>query len=186
MFIMPISNETEKVYGIIDGVLNIEHSNIIKSNGSEEITSEMMHGDTVLKFMDNVASEISFYYYNAETADGISSKSIVDGLQWMLENDVDAVSISLSSKYYSEELEDWIEQNSNKMTIYASYSNEANTFDYPARYDGVIGVGTVDTPEIGNKDVVYRTNNLVTITSKLKIYKGNSFLAPYTMIHQNN
>lgn len=186
MFIMPISNETAKVYGIIDGALNIAHSNIIKSNGTEDSTGEMMHGDTVLLFLDDVAPEISFYYYDAETEDGISSESIVEGLQWMLENDVDAVSISLSSKYHSEELEDWIEQNSNKITIYASYSNEPNTFDYPARYDGVIGVGTMDTPEIGNKDVIYRTNNLFTITSKLKMYKGNSFLTPYTMLHQNN
>lgn len=186
IFIMPISNDTKKVYGIIDGTLGMEHFNVLDSNRTWKTKSKMGHGDAVLKFMGNVAPEISFYYYDAETEYGILSENIIDGLQWMLENDVDAVSISLSSKYYSAELEDWIAQNSNKIQIYASYSNEANTFDYPARYDNVIGVGTVDTPETGNKDVIYKTNNLVIMDSKIKFYKGNSYLVPYTMIQQNN
>lgn len=186
--ILPIKDDDQKMYGIIDGTLSMGHCNVIKSNTEIEKKSKLSHGDELLQFMYELNPNNMFYYYDAETDKdkGILSESIINGLNWMLENNVNVVSISLSSKYYSHELENWILQNSGKIKIYASYSNTANTFDYPARYERVVGVGTIGTPKPGKEDVIYKTNNLIMITSKLKFYKGNSYLAPYTMIKQNN
>lgn len=41
----------------------------------------------------------------------------------MLSNSIRKVNISLSSKQYSKDLEDWIFQNKDSIQIYASYNN---------------------------------------------------------------
>ena len=97
-------------------------------------------------------------------------------------NGVRYVSISLSSKFYSDEVQSWISKNKNDIVIYASYNNELNTLDYPAKYNDVIGVGS--SPKIEKKkcDVIMKSSKIVLISNKLKFYYGNSFLTPYVML----
>lgn len=59
----------------------------------------------------------------------------------MLKNNVYYVNISLSSKKYSEKLENWILEHPN-VKIYCSYNNQENTFDYPALYEMTIASGS--------------------------------------------
>ena len=64
---------------------------------------------------------------------------------------ISCICISLSRSYYSNELQDWLHQNASVVKVYASYNNTPNTFDYPAQYTDVIGVGS--NPEIAYKNV---------------------------------
>ena len=80
------------------------------------------------------------YYYNAETEGGISSYEILNGLNRILENGAEYVGISLSSKYYLNEWQQWITAHYDEITIFASYNNTINTLDYPANYENLKGV----------------------------------------------
>lgn len=123
MLIKPINSTSIKKYGIIDGNLYSNHTNIKKTNNEfiNNSIEKKQHGDLILDFMENIAPSYSFYYYNAEQNNSITDDSIIEGLNWMIASNVDCVSISLSSKSYSKKLENWIAINSNKICIYASY-----------------------------------------------------------------
>lgn len=183
MFIVPIDNNSNKTFGIIDGSLFNKHNNITKIHSAiSNVVSSKQHGDNVLEFLNNVAPNVPFFYYNAEIDGEITSENIIDGLQWMVESNVDCVAISLSSKCYSEELENWISHNSDKIEIYASYNNTLNSFDYPAQYESVIGVGTSEVVNSKDIDVLYKSNNIIVMSFGIKRYSGNSYLTPYTML----
>ena len=183
MVILPLKSESsEKVtFGIIDGNLSFAHTNIRKINNNINCNS-LQHGDNILNFLEELVPYETFFYYNAELNGKISSESIIDGLNWMLVHNVKNVSISLSSKEYSSELENWIYKNSDRLTIYASYNNVANTYDYPARYEKVIGVGLCDTPDIKQRDIIFNSYKLIIISRNFKVYKGTSYLTPYVMM----
>lgn len=100
----------------------------------------------------------------------------------MIENKIDCVCISLSSGYYSETLEAWIEEHQDEVTIYASYNNLFNTVDYPAQYSNVIGVGSGFKVEYKEIDVKYRTNKIFLVGNGVNMYSGNSYLAPMQMV----
>lgn len=92
----------------------------------------------MLDFIEKV-SDVSIAYFDACDEFGkINTERIITGLEWMKENDIKYVNISLSGNRYSEELENWLEDNPD-IHVYASYNNNKNSFDYPAMYDGVIG-----------------------------------------------
>lgn len=165
--------------GIIDGHISKEYNNIFKSNVVKK-EKKVCHGDYVLESVFFINNNIHLYYYDAEKNGYINSESLLAGLSWMKDNDVKYVSISLSSKYESRELQKWIDDNSKQMKIYASYNNKENSLDFPAMYDGVIGVGKKQMKDI---DKVYNCNELIYLRKdKLLFRKGNSFLTPYAMI----
>lgn len=183
IFIVPINKNSNRSLGIIDGSLFNKHNNITEIHSTiSNVVSSKQHGDYILEFLSNVAPNISFFYYNAEIGGEITSDNIIDGLQWMADLNVDCVTISLSSKHYSEELENWISNNSDKIEIYASYNNTLNSFDYPAQYESVIGIGTFEVVNSKNINILYKSNNIIVISSGLKRYSGNSYLTPYTML----
>lgn len=186
VWIKPFSTNGEIKYGVIDERLNEKHSNIEISNEKQCATpAEKSHGDYVLDFIKEISPSTSVYYYNAEENGKITTESIILGLNWMLENEVDCVTLSLSGKVYSEELESWIAQNSDNITVYASYNNARNTFDYPANYSNVIGVGTTQTINKKDNDVIYKTSDIRVASFPFKKYVGNSYLAPYTMLNNH-
>lgn len=186
VFITPIHTNSSKKFGIIDGNLYNKHNNLKEYYSNKNYTvSCKQHGDYMLEFLQNVAPDVSLYYYNAETSGKISTEHIIEGLQWMLDSKVDCVAISLSSKRYAEELENWITQHKDKIKIYASYNNNWNSFDYPAQYEGVVGIGTEDTLNSKKEDILYRSYEIIVWCSKIKRYRGNSYLTSYTMIKIN-
>ena len=186
VWIKPFSTNGEIKYGVIDESLNEKHNNIEILNEKKcATTTEKSHGDYVLDFIEQISPSTSVYYYDAEVDGKITTESIILGLNWMLENEVDCVTLSLSGKVYSDKLESWLDNNSDKITVYASYNNTRNSFDYPANYSNVIGIGTTQTINKKDNDVTYQTSNIIVTSFPLKKYVGNSYLTPYTMLNNN-
>lgn len=167
--------------GVIDGHLSKTFDNIINTvqiGGSNEKT----HGDEIMYFLENLLENRMIYYYDAETNGGINSDSIIRALQWMKDNEVEYVSISLSSKFFSEDIEDWLEQNGKDIKVFASYNNEKNTLDYPAMYEYVRGIGLKGQAR-KQSDIEFKNNKVIVLGNKgIGYYAGNSFLSPLAMI----
>lgn len=176
--------ECSKRFGIIDGNLSYVHNNVQNKNYTI-VEGDKTHGDEILEFLQLYSSDCCFYYYDVEEEDRIDSKSILDGLKWMLKNDVNCVSISLSSKYYYSDMENWLNKHSGEITVYASYNNHLNTLDYPAKYNRVIGVGSSKKIEKKENDIIFKNNKVILFVSGIKYYKGNSVLTPYAMVRDN-
>ena len=175
------SNQPEKLLGVIDGGLSHPHNNVV----NQVILSKKydnQHGDMILYFIEKYDKKISIAYYNAESNNKITTKSIIEGLNWMLDNRISRVCISMSTSFYSEELQNWINEHSKAIEIYASYNNLENTLDYPAQYNNVIGMGVNSQANYKPSDIIYKSNKILLIGRGLHIYKGNSYLAPMQMI----
>lgn len=174
-------NVSTQKFGLIDGDLSYVHKNVINMGEiSVEKSKRESHGDSILEFLQRWRPSFSFYYYDSEESGIISSESLIEGLEWMIKNDVKYVSISYSGKYESKKLENWIDKHSDEITIYASYNNYINTLDYPAMYKKVIGVGCNVTKK---RDVSIRNNKLIVCDgSSFFSYEGNSYMTPYIMI----
>ena len=120
------------------------------------------------------------YYFSAEVDGKINSKSIIRGLNELINKNVKKINISLSSKIYSDDLQNWIREHKD-IKIYASYNNRINTYDYPAMYEEVIASGEYnEITKFKEIDVKYRSQNIIGLTP-LKKYSGNSFLSLVSM-----
>lgn len=159
--------DTKKVIGIIDGrlthkseIITITNNEINRQNKNDE---DREHGDLIVEFIEK-ASDAKVAYYDASDADGkISTDSIIEGLNWMKENNIEYVNISLSGSKYSDDLQEWFNENQ-QIHVYASYNNVSNTFDYPAMYQNVIASGN-------NKDVMHKENDVYYKANKVVIEK---------------
>lgn len=174
-------NET---VGIIDGYVSITYDNVILSDSSKSMVNFKTHGDELITFLQKYCSNIKIYYFNATNEKGIvNTKTLIEGLNWMKENNISKVNISMSSKVYSKELEDWIDSNKDIVQVYASYNNLTNSRDYPAMYKNVISSGISKNINFKDIDVKYRNNNIIVSSEPFKVYKGNSYLSLLTMIN---
>ena len=187
MFIKPINPEKtdDMRVGVIDGHIS-KNYDIIAQKRVLTYETKKTHGDHVLDFLMQYAPNLDYYYYDAEVENGLSTENILYGLEWMKDNDVNCVSVSLSSKYYSDKLETWIEDNRREIKVYASYNNELNSMDYPAMYKGAIGIGSSKKINSKKSDVIFHTNKIIMIGNGINYYHGNSYLTPYTMIKENS
>lgn len=170
----------DKTVGIIDGNHVSEFSNVTYNNSKTE-TQEVLHGDSLLTFIDLRYEGVNVFYYDAGGNDNIiSAEEIIDGLEWMLKNDIKKVNISLSSKENNANLEKWISEHKSEITIYASFNNLKNSYDYPAMLPGVVASG-VNPLEYKEGDILYKKNRFVFLPS-FKKFEGNSFLSLVSMI----
>lgn len=174
-------NKSE-IYGLIDTSLTMKYDNMVINQFNMDDEPTKTHGDKMISFIRKLSPKSKIYYYDAsdETGD-ISTYSIIEGLEWMISNDISKVNISLSSKEYSEELENWIQNHKDEIQIFASYNNQLNTFDYPAMYDHVIASGSDENIGYKENDKGY-SSDLVLLTTNFKIYRGNSYLSIVTMV----
>lgn len=171
-----------QTFGIIDDSLSREYNNVETLNPGMKLKDKnMSHGDNLLNFVQNNYTNYSIYYFNAEIDGKISSESILEGLNTLKDKGVQSINISLSSKMYSQKIQDWILENNN-IKVYASYNNMKNSFDYPAMYKGVIASG-IEEKEIQYKDtdIKYATRKIFCI-NKMNLYEGNSFLSLISML----
>lgn len=177
--------EIQNAYGIIDGHISTKYKNFIINDNACISSKYKTHGDKVIKFYNEITinTDLNSYYYDSEIDGVINDQSIISGLNWMIENNVKKVDISLSSKYYSQELGDWIKQYKDKIKIYCSYNNKINTNDYPAMYEYVVASGHNDITykEIDKK---YRSDTLV-ILPHFNKFKGTTFLSILTMLNSD-
>lgn len=166
--------------GIIDGNLQKKYECIVDTN-IKEFDQKESHGDEILGFLEDV-SDLDIYYFNACDDKGkINSSKILEGLQWMKNNEVSFVDISLSSRKYSKEIDIWIKENKDKLIVYASYNNQKESSDYPAMYKYVKGSGINEEVMDDKKDIIYKTNEII-VNRKKKI-EGNSFLSIITLLN---
>jgi ribonuclease HI len=184
-FIFLSKVNTNAVIGVIDGRLTRESEIVIKTNKevTTEKTEELNHGDLIVNFIQK-ASDADVVYYDASDSNGkISTQSIIEGLNWMKENDVKYVNLSLSSSKYSDDLQEWINDN-NQIHVYASYNNIANSFDYPAMYKNVIASGNNREVIKKENDIYYNTNKVIVNWQIFNPYIGNSYLTLITILDE--
>jgi glutamate dehydrogenase/leucine dehydrogenase len=96
-------------------------------------------------------------------------------------NNIKKVNVSLSSKEYNQELNDWISTHKDVIQIYASYNNLINSYDYPAMYNNVIASGSNNNVEYKAIDINYKKSKIFYIPN-IKLYNGNFFLSLITML----
>lgn len=170
------SNQT---IGIIDGKRSEIFNNVFSNN---EITTnpEKQHGDYMIEFAQTYCDNVKIYYYDASNDSGsIKTDGILDGLNWMLNNNVKKVDLSISTKIYSKDLENWIKEHNKSIQLYSSYNNLLNSRDYPAMYDYVIASGSNSKIPYKDFDTKYKKNIIIL---NGKTYEGNSYLSLYTLL----
>lgn len=176
------TNLNNEIYGIIDDSLSKEMENVvyIKSDYNNHKTES--HGEKLCEFANDYYENFEIYYFSAEADGIIDSKNVIHGLNELINKSVKKINISLSSKIYSDDLQNWIREHKD-IKIYASYNNKMNTYDYPAIYEGVIASGAHDErTQFKEIDVKYRSQNIIGLTP-LKKYSGNSFLSLMSMFN---
>lgn len=182
-FTITNKKHVNKVIGIIDGSYTKQYKNVVyNTNPKEELTET--HGDNMIDFAKKLSDNVEIYYYDATNIEGkIDSNNIVLGLEYMKDKNINVINISLSSKKYSSEIENWIKSNP-EIKVYASYNNLANTFDYPAMYGETIGVGKRNANiSYKERDKVYFNNRIIILPNLFKVYEGNSYLSLYEILN---
>lgn len=167
--------------GIIDDSLCVaQYDNIIYMG---ELNDDgQSHGAEILDYLKDIGYNNSIFYYSAEKNGVIDSESILEGLSWMKQVGVERINISLSSKRRNINIEEWILANP-EITVFCSYNNKINTFDFPAKYFGTVSSGANNNMDYKENDVKYRSNRIIVINKRVRYYKGNSFLSITTMLN---
>ncbi|MDD4157602.1 MAG: S8 family serine peptidase [Candidatus Cloacimonetes bacterium] len=109
-----------------------------------------------------------------------SISNIIEAIKWCISNQIDIINLSISTSYNDQKFKEVIATAiSNNIIIVASYSNQKNTYDYPAMYANVIGVKSTVKNEIKIIDnIVFAPGfNIVTTSTEgnYTIVNGNSF-----------
>lgn len=180
IIVLSKTNLNDQIYGIIDDSLSKEIENVIYIKSDYNSHKAESHGEKLCEFANNNYKNFKIYYFSAEVDGKINSQSIIRGLNELINKNVKKINISLSSKIYSDDLQNWIREHKD-IKIYASYNNRINTYDYPAMYDEVIASGEYNELTLFKEiDVKYRSQNIIGLTP-LKKYSGNSFLSLMSM-----
>lgn len=172
--------------GIIDGKSFGVYDDIVynKETCAERANN---HGDAMIQFAKEICPKAKIFYYDAsDEEDKITDEKIIEGIEWMIDNDVQYVNISLSSKKYSDELNEIIQSNKAIVNIYSSYNNLVNSFDYPSMYENVIASGFKNKNiTYKNNDVIYHSNKVIVFPYDYQMkYVGNSYLSMITMLQE--
>ena len=93
-----------------------------------------------------VSPESHIYDIRAFDEEGKSSlATILRAINWSIENGMDIVNMSFGMPQYSEALARVIKKaNDRGVVMVASAGNNGGEVEYPARYDGVVGVSAID------------------------------------------
>jgi len=169
--------------GIIDSKLTKDYDNIICNKYNTGLETVLTHGDIMIGFAKKYCPNIKIYYFDATNENNkIDSKSIINGLEWMIKNQVKVVNLSLSSKVYNQDIVGWIDSHVNDITIFASYNNLQQTSDYPAMYTNITGSGVKNNIAKKNIDIIYHSNKIRFYNDFSRKYDGNSYLSVKTTI----
>lgn len=164
---------------IIDGELaNYEKGEVhLITKTNNRINTKMnSHGAKMIGFLERLCVDYEVYYYDASDNNGTVRTSLIElGISMLEEIPVANINISLSGMIFSTNLEETINNSIKK--IYASYNNELSSLDYPAMYEGVIGVGIKQNVNFKKEDVFYNSNRIIIKDKWNTIYSGNSYLS---------
>ncbi|MBM7615494.1 S8/S53 family peptidase [Alkaliphilus hydrothermalis] len=178
------SNSEQVIIGIIDAQLSTGYDNVV-TNSTGIINSQIKtHGDRLISFANKYCPSLKIYYYDATNDNGsVDTNGLLSGLKWMKNKGVKHINISMSSNIFSDDLQNFIEENDKDIKIYASYHNLEQTLDYPAMYKYVIASGKKSRIAFKANDIQYKSNNIVLLSNGIKKYSGNSFLSIMTTIN---
>lgn len=131
--------------------------------------------------------------YSAKVLDGSNSaplSRVIEGIYWAIDNDVDIINMSFGINTESEALKLAVDKAVEKdILVVAAVGNTADEgVLYPAAYDGVLAVGSVDTnachsefSAVGEEvDIVAVGENVVTtgVLDGVMVTEGTSMAAP--------
>ncbi|MCI6007207.1 MAG: S8 family serine peptidase [Ruminococcus sp.] len=194
-----LTGENIKI-GIIDSCIDNTHDDLIgsikktvsfisKNNKSNVVYSN--HGTQVagiISAKDNdfgiigIAPKAEIYSLVAIHSNGIGEiEDVCSALRWCIENKMDVINLSFSTKISNPELESLVNEAYKQNTIIvASYNNKKNVSSFPAEYDNVIGVKTNNKSWFDfNNNVVYAPGKSITTIDKggYEYVEGNSMAA---------
>lgn len=141
-----IKNEDIKVAGGVSFVEGIKTYSDDNGHGTAmaSILSALKNDSGYL----GVSPEIDLYSVKVLDKNGEGKySSIIDGLQWAIDNNINIVSMSLGGLEYSKILQDAInEAYAHNILILGASGNSGNKeqVDFPARFKNVICVGAID------------------------------------------
>ncbi len=132
----------------LDGSIKGAESFVVGVNDVVDYNGHSTHVSGIIK---EVAPSVEFYFAKVLDKDGSGSmKGVTNGLKWCIEKDVDIINLSLGSASPSVGIKEVIDEAEEKgIFVIAAAGNEGqseteNTMGYPARYENVIAVGSID------------------------------------------
>ncbi|NMH73914.1 S8 family serine peptidase [Bacillus sp. RO2] len=169
-------------------------------NEDESVTDEYNHGTAIAGIIaakDNnigivgIAHNTEIFDLKVLNKEGKGEiKNLVEALIWCIENNIDIVNISFGFQNHNDELLYTIEQaiENNIIVVAAAGNTYGIDVDYPAKYDKVISVNSIDynnTPlnSSGSGKIDYVAPGLEIISTDNKgsysSFTGNSFSTAY-------
>lgn len=129
--------------------INIKCINIVDEKGIENqhgnIVSSIICNNDILK-LDNIINKTTFYMIKIGSDKDIKLESLIKGIKTAIELKVDIINISLGVYQDNTEMKKFINEalNENIIIVCASGNDSAKQYLYPASYEGVISVSSVD------------------------------------------
>ena len=96
--------------------------------------------------MVGIASKAQLYSVKVlDKENQTTISTVIKAIEWCIENDMDIINMSFGTDHYSKVLEEEIEKAHNKGIVMVSAAgNDTKEIQYPAAYDHVISVGSIN------------------------------------------
>ncbi|MBG9539678.1 peptidase S8 [Bacillus thuringiensis] len=204
--ILPYDKKITPKVAVIDTGVKLDNTFLEKSNIKQEFTDQISqssqkgHGTMVTGILTSngnghsnpggLIPKSNILSIQTGTDLGMTSKQLIQAINIAIDNNVKIINISLGTTKDTPELQTIIKKALEKgITIVASAGNDSNSINYyPAAYDGVISVGSInDKKEISNSLNLSNINifapgeKLLTTTANDKeqdYFTGNSAATP--------
>lgn len=142
------------------------------------------HGTEITGIISKLVPKANLYVLRISNDVGKSNiKTLNKAFEWCLNNNIDVINLSFSTKTDTSELRSYINKiTTNGIIIICSYDNK-DVRSFPAEYDNVIGVKAHNKKSISIRDnIVFALGNEIKTTSNKGLYKyvsGNSYATAY-------
>ncbi len=105
VFANSVSDMTNSRIGILDGRLSFEPKYVLLSDNTIINEDGYTHGDKMISFAKEYCNNLDIYYYDiTDKNNEITNDNIINGLNWMVKNNILKVNLSFSTKIYSYDL----------------------------------------------------------------------------------
>ncbi|EOO23255.1 hypothetical protein IIU_07065 [Bacillus cereus VD133] len=204
--ILPYDKQITSKIAVIDTGVKLDNTFLEKSIIKQEYTDQMSqssqqsHGTMVTGILTSngnghsgpggLIPKSNILSIQTGTDLGMSSKQLIQAINIAIDNNVKIINISLGTTKDSPELQTVIKKALEKdITIVASAGNNGNSINYyPAAYEGVISVGSINEKKeisnslnLSNINIFAPGENLLTTTANKKeqdYFTGNSAATP--------
>ena len=171
--------------GIIDSIVSdktLEYYNVKSTKRFISVGNEIeaSHGNAILEIISKNTTRAEIYYAQVLNSNNVGQiTSIVNAINWCIENEVDIINMSFATKNDNKLLKDAISYAISKnVLIISSCLNYSEDYSYPAMYSGVISVSDGDCKDaviiVPKEEYVLNLPGL-----GYKTYKGTSYATAY-------